>query len=189
MKIDIFNTDKKYNIIYADPPWEFSSKQLQKAHGTRFHSLNEEYNTMSTKDMATWGETIKNISRDDSAIFMWSTDAHLPEAMELMHTWGFTYKTIAFVWSKHSSNGRELYTLGAWTMKNCELCLLGTRGKMLQYKQANNVLSLCKAERLRHSQKPQEIRDRIVDLFGDLPRIELFARQYADGWDCWGNEV
>ena len=189
MKVDIFNTDKKYSIIYADPPWEFSSKQLQKVNGTRFHSLNEEYITTSTKSMCAWGGVIDNIVTPDSAIFMWSTDAHLKEAITLMEAWGFKYKTVAFVWSKHSNKGNELFTLGAWTMKNCELCLLGTKGRMLQYKKANNVLQLCKAERTRHSQKPSEIRDRIVNLFGDIPRIELFARQHADGWDCWGNEV
>ena len=187
MKVDIFNTENKYKIIYADPPWDFSSKQLQKTNGTRFHSLHEEYITTKTKEMKKWD--IKSISENDCAIFMWTTDAHIKEAIELMESWGFNYKTVAFVWSKHSNKGNELFTLGAWTMKNSELCLLGTKGKMLQYKKSNNVLQLCKSERTQHSKKPQEIRNRIVKLFGDLPRIELFARQYVEGWDCWGNEV
>lgn len=75
MKVDIFNTDKKYNIIYADPPWDFSSKQLQKTNGSRFHSLHEEYNTEKTSKMQDWD--IKRITKEDSAIFMWTTDAHI----------------------------------------------------------------------------------------------------------------
>ena len=183
MFVDIFNTDKKYNIIYADPPWKFSSKQLQKENGKRFNSLDKEYRTVKTNQMQCWD--IKRICDDNCAMFMWTTDAHIKEAIELMKSWGFKYITVAFVWSKQSINGKELYTLGAWTLKNCEMCLLGTRGKMLQYKKSNKVRQLVKAERTKHSKKPDIVRDKIVELLGDLPRIELFARQHAEGWDCW----
>lgn len=186
MKVDIFNTDKKYNIIYADPPWDFGSKQLQKTKGSRFHSLNEEYNTEKTIKMQEWD--IKRICEKDSAIFMWATDAHIEEAINLMKSWGFKYVTVAFVWSKQSKNNKEVYTLGAWTLKNCELCLFGTRGRMLKYKKSNNVKQLVKAERTKHSKKPNVVYGYIEELFGDLPRIELFARQHIEGWDCWGNE-
>ncbi len=73
--------------------------------------------------------------------------------------------------------------------KNCEICLFGTKGKMLQYKKENNVKQLIRAERTKHSKKPQEVRDSIIRMFGDIPKIEIFARQCVDKWDCWGNEV
>lgn len=181
--VDIFNTNKKYNIIYADPPWHFSSKQLQKENGKRFNSLENVYPTEKTKDMALWN--INRICDKDCAIFMWTTDAHIKEAIQLMEAWGFKYVTIMFVWSKQSKKSKELYTLGAWNLKNCEICLFGTKGKMLKYKKSNNIKQLVKAERTYHSKKPDIIYKLIENLFGDLPRIELFARQYVEGWDCW----
>lgn len=187
MKVDIFNTNQKYKIIYADPPWNFSSKQLQKENGKRFNSLEKVYHTEKTKDMKQWN--IKSICDNDCAMFMWTTDAHIKEAIELMSAWGFNYVTVAFVWSKQSKNAKEVYTLGAWTLKNCELCLFGTRGQMLKYKKSNNVKQLVKAERTKHSKKPDIVYSLIEELFGDVPRIELFARQQVEGWDCWGNEV
>ena len=132
---------------------------------------------------------IKRICNNDSAIFMWTTDAHIKEAIDLMESWGFKYVTIVFIWSKQSKNNKEIYTLGAWTLKNCEICLFGTRGQMLKYKKSNSVKQLVKAERTKHSKKPDIVYSLIEELFGDLPRIELFARQQVEGWDCWGNEV
>ena len=85
--------------------------------------------------------------------------------------------------------GKTVANLGAWTMKNYEICLLGTKGSMLKHKQVNNIYQKVEAERTKHSKKPQEVRSRIELLFGDLPRIELFARQRFDGWDAWGNEL
>lgn len=187
MKVDIYNTDKKYNIIYADPPWSFSSKQLQKEKGKRFNSLENVYHTEKTENMKNWN--IKRICNNDSAIFMWTTDAHIKEAIDLMESWGFKYVTIAFIWSKRSKNNKEIYTLGAWTLKNCEICLFGTRGQMLKYKKSNCIRQLVKAERTKHSKKPDLVYSLIEELFGDLPRIELFARQQVKGWDCWGDEV
>ncbi len=129
---------KKYQVIYADPPWQFDSKQLQKYKGERFDSLeSREYNTMTPQDIANL--PIKNIVQDDSALFMWVTDAHIPEALKIIEAWGFRYVTVAFVWSKKTTTGKQVATLGAWVMKNCELCLFATRGQMLKHKQVNNV--------------------------------------------------
>lgn len=186
-KVDIFSTEKKYGIIYADPPWNFSSKELQKYCGARFRPLEAVYNTEKTSSMAAWN--VARIAAPDCALFMWTTDAHMHEAIHLMEAWGFKYVTVAFVWRKVTKNGKQVANLGAWTMKNCEICLFGTKGQMLKYKQANNVQQLFSAERRAHSQKPECTRDFITNLFGGLPKIELFARQQVDGWDCWGNEV
>lgn len=188
MKLDIFNTDKKYNIIYCDPPWVFSSKELQRYGGKRFRPLTDVYNTEETSVMKNWD--IGRIADKDCVVFMWTTDAHICEAIELMKAWGFKYVTVAFIWAKMSKHGKQLANLGAWTMKNCELVLLGTKGNMLKYKKQNNIQQLVYAERTKHSKKPNEVRERIVKLFGDsLPKIELFAREYVEGWDCWGDEV
>ena len=187
MKVDIFNTDKKYNIIYADPPWHFGSKELQKYQGKRFRPLEEVYNTEKTSSLCKWN--VKRIADKDCAIFMWATDAHIEDAICLMKAWGFKYKTIAFIWAKQTKNGKQISNLGAWTMKNCEICLFGTKGAMLKHKKSNSVKQLFYSERKSHSKKPDCTRLFIEELFGDLPRIELFARQHADGWDCWGNEV
>lgn len=187
MKVDIFNTENKYQIIYADPPWNFGSKELQKYNGERFRPLEEVYQTEKTNDMKTWN--VKSIADKDCAIFMWTTDAHIEEAIQLMKAWGFKYVTIAFIWSKTTNKGKQVCNLGAWTMKNCELCLFGTKGRMLKYKKSNSVKQLFYAERTKHSKKPDCVYGFIEELFGDIPRIELFARQEFDGWDCWGNEV
>jgi len=179
--------NKKYNIIYADPPWHFSSKELQKYNGKRFTSMEKHYKTQS-KD---WIKQLPvlNIVKNDCALFLWTTDAHMKEAIETMESWGFKYITIAFVWEKKTVTGKTVHNLGAWTMKNYEMCLLGTRGTMLKYKKVNNIPQKVEELRGKHSKKPGKVRKNIELLFGDLPRIELFAREKTEGWDVWGNEV
>ena len=177
----------KYNVIYADPPWSFSSKELQKYGGVRFTSLDKHYKTQKSS----WIRSlpVKSIAADDCALFLWVTDAHLKEGIEVIESWGFKYITVAFVWKKLSKSGKTIANLGAWTMKNCELCLLGTKGSMLKYKKCNNCYQLVEAERLKHSQKPEEVRNRIDKIFPDVPKIELFARTKAPNWSSWGNEI
>ena len=118
---------------------------------------------------------------------MWATSPLLPEAFEVMKAWGFKYKTVAFCWNKQTKNGKWVSNMGRWTMGNIELCLLGVKGKPKRI--AKNIKQLIIAERTKHSKKPDEVRNRIVQLMGDLPRIELFAREKTPGWDVWGNEV
>lgn len=178
---------KKYQIIYADPPWHFSSKELQKYNGKRFTPLNKHYTTQKKS----WIKSlpVENIADKDCALFLWTTDAHLKEAISVIEGWGFKYITIIFVWEKKTKTGKTVANLGAWTMKNYEICLFGTKGAMLKYKKVNNIYQKVEAERTVHSRKPDEVRKRIELLFGDLPRIELFARQKTEGWDVWGNEI
>ena len=118
---------------------------------------------------------------------MWAVSPLLPEALEVMKAWGFKYITVAFVWSKHTKNKKKVSNIGRWTMGNVEICLLGRKGKPQRI--CKNIKQLVEAERFRHSAKPSEVRDRIVQLMGDFPRIELFAREKTAGWDVWGNEV
>tara|TARA_Y100000592_G_scaffold84980_1_gene136506 strand:- start:41 stop:619 length:579 start_codon:yes stop_codon:yes gene_type:complete len=184
--IDLPN--KKYNIIYADPPWHYGSKSaVNNTTGRAIKPLSDHYSTMSLQELKNM--PIKNMTKDDAACFMWVTDSHIDEALEVLRSWGFAYKTIAFNWVKTTSKGNYCKNVAPWTMKSSEICLLGIKGRMTKYKQANNIESLVIAQRTQHSQKPNEVRKRIEDLFGDLPRIELFARQKTDGWDVWGDEI
>tara|TARA_R100001443_G_scaffold4755_1_gene13337 strand:- start:1 stop:429 length:429 start_codon:yes stop_codon:yes gene_type:complete len=132
---------------------------------------------------------IENIADKDCILFLWTTDSHLLEALEVMKSWNFNYKTIGFTWVKKYNTGAYCYNFGAYTLKSTEICLIGLKGKLKNLKKSNNVKGLVFAERTKHSKKPNEIRKRIVDLCGDISRIELFARQRVEGWDCWGNEV
>jgi site-specific DNA-methyltransferase (adenine-specific) len=180
----------KYGIIYADPPWHFNNKvdnAFDKKKGvTRTLNINNYYSTMKNEDIAAL--SVSKHLAEDAACFMWATDTHLPYAIEIMKTWGFKYVTIAFVWKKITAGGKTRSNLGPWVNKNCEICLLGTRGKMLQYKKDNKIQQLVEAERTSHSTKPEEVAHRIEKMFPDLKKIELFARRHRPGWDVWGND-
>ena len=179
--IDIFNTDKKYNIIYADPPWSYKDKALAGNRGACC-----KYPTMSIEDICNL--PVANISDKDCILFMWVTMPKLNECLDVIKSWGFEYKTSAFTWVKKNRKSDSLFMgMGRWTRANAEICLLATKGKPKRV--SASVHSVIVSNIQEHSKKPNEARTRIVDLCGDQPRIELFARQYADGWDCWGNEV
>ncbi|WP_287827091.1 MT-A70 family methyltransferase [Oscillibacter sp.] len=174
--------DKKYSIIYADPPWSYQNK------GTRA-AASKHYGIMTVEDIKKMGVgAAGGIANDDCALFMWATFPMLKEALEVIEAWGFTYKTVAFNWVKQNKSGEGLFMgLGNWTRSNSEICLLAVKGKPKRV--SAGVRSVVLSPLQRHSQKPAEVRDRIVELMGDLPRIELFARETAPGWDAWGNEV
>jgi N6-adenosine-specific RNA methylase IME4 len=125
---------------------------------------------------------------DNAVLLMWATYPQLEEAFKVIPAWGFTYKTVAFTWAKLNQDGSYFSGMGRYTRANPELCLLATRGKGLERK-ATDVQNLQTLIRGRHSEKPAFFRDEIVRLFGDVPRIELFARDKAPGWDVWGNQA
>ena len=181
---------KKYNIIYADPAWNFGNRMYSSNKNDQHREISRAYDVMNTKDIACIN--VKDVLADDAICFMWTTDAHIPDAIEVMKAWGFKYKTVAFIWQKKEKSGKQVCFMGQWTMKNCEIVLLGTKGKMSKYLKSRKVRQLQEAPRERniHSRKPQLIRDKIVEMFGeDLPKLELFARIKTEGWDVWGNEV
>jgi N6-adenosine-specific RNA methylase IME4 len=171
---------KKYKIIYADPPWSYNDKM--KGHS---FSLEHEYETQNTN----WIKNlpVQTICENDCVLFMWATSPMLPDALEVLRSWGFKYKTVGFVWSKRTKHGKDVSNLGHWTMGNVEMVLVGSRGKPSRIRK--DIKQLVIAERTTHSKKPDEVRKRIVDLFGDISRIELFAREKVEGWDSWGNEI
>lgn len=178
--IDIYNTDKKYKIIYVDPPWQY---KLSNNRG----SAESHYRTMSIEDIKKI--PISKICDKSCSLFLWVTFPFLKKCFELLETWNFEYKTVAFVWIKTTrKNNKLFYGLGYYTRSNVELCLLATNGKKLPTKN-HSIHQIVISKVREHSRKPDEVRDKIVELLGDLPRIELFAREETLGWDSWGNQT
>lgn len=171
---------QQYSVILADPPWAYNDKLT----GHSF-SLDHEYPTIGIE--AIKALPVRPITTTDAVLFLWATSPNLPLAFDVMKSWGFKYKTVAFYWSKRMASGKEVVNLGRWTMGNVELCLLGVKGHPKRV--VRNVRQLVTSVRGRHSEKPAEVRNRIEVLMGDVKRIELFARgPEAAGWDAWGNE-
>ena len=174
---------KKYQIIYADPPWELKYVKETKA-GINTYDL--PYPTMTSG--AIMSLPISDLADNNCVLFLWVTDNKIPIIYDLMRCWGFSYSSVGFVWNKvaKTTDGVNA-TLGKYTRKSCEFCYIGRRG--------SPVINSCSTDQYigipkeRHSKKPDEIKSRIVTLCGDLPRVELFARQKTEGWDVWGNEV
>ena len=134
---------------------------------------------------------VKDIASDNCILFIWSTDYHLQKCMKVIEAWGFTYKTIGFVWAKKNKKGNQCSMMGAYTKKSgCEICLIATKGKDAHKLVKNHkVNSFIEYPRQEHSKKPDIIRDSIAELVGNkLSFIELFARETYDNWDCWGND-
>lgn len=131
---------------------------------------------------------IKEIADKDCVLFMWWVGSQPEEAIRLVKAWGFTLKTMTgFNWVKLTKTNKLDFGMGFWTRAGSENCLIAVKGKP---KRINaGIRSVIMAERTLHSKKPDIIRNEIVRLMGDIPRVELFARQQSEGWDVWGNEV
>ncbi|RUM42552.1 MAG: adenine methyltransferase [Desulfocapsa sp.] len=175
--------NKKYKIIYADPPWTY---KVWSDKGTG-RSASQHYDLLTKEEIQNL--PVQDLAAASSVLFLWVTYPTLPEGLELMKKWGFTYKTCAFTWVKKNTKADSIFMgLGYYTRSNAEICLLGTRGDILK-RHSKGVPQVILEKRREHSRKPDTARDRIVELFGDVPRIELFAREKSKGWDAWGNEV
>lgn len=182
MKVDIYNTEKKYSVIYADPPWHYDA--WKKGKGI----AENHYNTMKIEEIIEMKDTIQKISDKNCVLFLWVTFPCLLEGLRTLHEWGFKYKTCGFTWIKRNKvSDTWFFGLGHWTRANAEICLIAIKGTIKRV--SNKVSQIVDTHIEEHSRKPEIVRDRIVELVGDLPRIELFARKNADGWDCWGNEI
>lgn len=174
----------KYSVIYADPPWTYSDKGCNGAAAGQ-------YSLMGNRDIANL--PVHRLAAPDCALFMWATYPLLPEALATIAGWGFQYKSIAFQWVKLNPKAlTPFYGLGRWTRGNTEPCLLATRGKPKAVSKGVHQLidELVLEDAIqRHSSKPARAREKIVELMGDVPRIELFARQNSPGWESTGNEL
>ena len=171
--------NKKYNIIYADPPWSYQGKMMNS-------SVTDHYSVMTIDDICKL--PVKDISDNNCILFMWVTLPKLNEFMKVIKSWGFEYKSTAFVWCKKNKISNSFFLgLGRWTRANPEICVLATKGKPKRLSNSVRQLQVFPIEQ--HSKKPDQFKNLILELVGDLPRIELFARQTTPGWDVWGNQV
>lgn len=175
---------KKYNIIYADPPWEY-----KESGGGHRGTAGLPYPTMNIEEIKNL--PIKNLQAENCILFLWVTFPRLEQGLEVIKSWGFQYYGLGFDWVKISKNGKPSWGMGYYTRQNTEICLIGVpKDKKRRLKPINrDVLSVVHSLREEHSKKPNCIKDLIVRAVGDLPRVELFARQKTEGWDVWGNEV
>lgn len=182
----------KFDLIYADPPWYWKSRS-QKGEG---RSAKNHYSVMTLQEIKDL--PIASISADRSVLVLWAIDPMLPQALELMDAWGFEYKTVVFYWIKTNQKSPGYFTgLGYYTRANPEQAILGTRKKDRAAgisgggisRVRKDIRRLIVSPRGRHSEKPEEARLRLEQLFGDVSRIELFARSRRPGWAAWGNQV
>lgn len=173
--------DKKYKVIYADPPWYF------KAYSNlgEGRSPNNHYSCMEINDIKNL--PVSKLADKDCVLLMWVVNPLLDQSFEIIKSWGFKYKTIGFTWAKTNKNKLGYFTgLGYWTRSNPEICLLATKGSPKRI--SKSIPQLVISERREHSRKPDEIYNHIEKLL-EGPYIELFARTNRPGWDSWGNET
>lgn len=178
---------KRYKVIYADPPWSYDNK------GSR-NTADKQYTTTGIDALKRM--MIAPLCDADAVCFMWVTFPMLQEGIDLLRAWGFEYKTVAFVWVKQNPKaGSPFMGMGNWTRTNAEMVIMGTRGSPKRLgKGVHQIIEELQgdtlaAPRAAHSVKPRLVADRIVELMGDVPRLEMFARAAAPGWDLFGNEA
>lgn len=177
---EIKGVEMKYNIIYADPPWAYNES------GSGNRVVHSKYPTMQIDDICKL--PVGDLAADNSILFMWTTFPRLNEGLKAINSWGFKYKSLGFCWVKQNKKSESLFWgMGYYTRQNPEICLIGVKGKVKPL--VANVHSVVISKIEEHSKKPDIVKDLIVKIVGDVPRIELFARQKTPGWDVWGNEV
>lgn len=172
-------TSKKFDIIYADPPWNYRGQGMFGAKHESTGDADDQYPTMTLKEL----KKIVVPSANNALLFMWTSSPHLDQAIELGKSWGFDYKTIAFVWDK------QIPVPGFYTMSQIEICLVFKKGKIPKPRGARNVRQFISEKRREHSRKPDVVRDRIHRMFPTQKKLEMFARVAKKGWSVWGNET
>ena len=174
----------KYEIVYADPPWHYAARKTGSSFGG---GITDKYPSMSIEEMC--AIPVNEWVADDSMLFLWTTMPYLEKSFQVINAWGFEYKTMAFTWVKMNKTNDSFFKgVGNWTKSNAELCLLCRRGKVLP-RAHKDVAQVIMETRREHSRKPDRVRDDIVRLVGDRPRLEMFARTTTPGWDVWGNDT
>lgn len=176
--------DKKYQIILADPPWDYKGQKQHTGKGGK--NSGGAVNHYPCLKLAVLKKLpVQQLFDNNCLLFLWSSSPHLDQAIELMKSWSFSYATVAFVWDKQRVNP------GFYTMSQCELLLVGKKkgGKIPKPRGARNIRQFISSLRSKHSEKPSEARYRIEQMFPQQNKIELFARQKVQGWDAWGDEI
>jgi len=173
---------KKFSIIYADPPWDYKGQTQHTGKGGKSSGGSKNhYATVKLWDLMKLD--VPSICEDDCLLFMWSSSPHLNQAIDLMTVWQFDWSTVGFVWEKQKTNP------GFYTVSQCELCLIGKRGKIPQPRGSRKERQFLSEMRGEHSAKPDEVRSRIGRMFPTQSKIELFARCPSTGWHAWGKEI
>lgn len=174
---------KKYELILADPPWVFNDKN---SGGSYKSGSANHYDVMGAKSLCDL--PIKHITADNCLLALWWVGSQPVEALRIVNSWGFSLKTMTgFTWWKQTKSGTDAFGMGHLTRQSTENCLFALKGKN---KRVNaSVRNFIGSERLKHSEKPAEARDRLVQLLGDVPRVELFAREKSPGWDTVGLDL
>ena len=175
------NINKKYQIIYADPPWQYKSKECLAKTSILNGKLNTHYQTMDMDDIKNL--PVWEVADENCLLFLWVVSPMLDDCIDILKSWGFKYSTIGFIWCKEKTNP------GSYTMSECEICLIGKKGNIPTPRGLRNVRQFLSEKKTKHSSKPSEIRNRIEKMFPTQNKLELFARQKTEGWDVWGNEV
>ncbi len=184
--------EKKYQIIYADPPWDYGGKMQYDKSSIKTENIDFKknifissaafkYPTLKIKELKNLN--ISSIAADDCLLFMWTTGPQLANSIELGEAWGFEYKTVAFVWDKMMHNP------GRYTLSQTEFCLVFKKGKIPSPRGARNIRQLLSIPRGEHSAKPEAVIEGITKMFPYQEKIELFARKNYFGWDNWGLEI
>jgi len=179
---------KTYDIIYADPPWDYGGKMQYDKSGIKSENIGFKknifissavfkYPTLKLRDLKELH--VDKIAADDCLLFMWTTGPQLAYSVELGKTWGFDYKTIAFVWDK------MIHNPGRYTLSQTELCLVFKKGRIPTPRGVRNIKQLIQVPRGKHSEKPIDVIDGITKMFPLQNKIELFARNNYFGWDNW----
>lgn len=172
---------KPYEIVYLDPPWDYQMLQHAGAGKGDTGGASTHYETLKIAQLKEF--PIRDLLADNSLVFMWVTNPHLANGIDLLRAWNLKYVTVGFVWNKGQVNP------GYYTMSQCELCLVAKRGKIPQPRGSRREKQYLESLRQEHSKKPDEVRDRICRMFPTQRKVELFARQRVPGWDAWGNEI
>lgn len=177
-----------YRIVLADPPWSYYGDP------NKDQAAGKHYALMPTEDICAL--PVREHVTKPAVCFLWATSPKLPDALAVLQAWGFAYRGIGYVWVKTTLDGRIIHGQGvrpSFTKSTTELVLVGStaqKGRPLPLlTEAQGQVVLAPRPGGRHSAKPPEVRRRIVELLGDLPRVELFARDAEPGWDVWGNEA
>lgn len=167
------NTEQKYSVIYADPPWQYERPVSDS------RKIENQYPVMSLDEIKAL--PVGKLATDAAIFYLWATSPKLEESMQVMNAWGFSYRSCA-VWDK------EIMGMGYWFRQQTELLLVGIRGAMPSPEPASRVSSLITSRRGKHSQKPDCVYRMIETMYPDLSRIELFSRQQRSGWAAFGNQ-
>lgn len=178
--------NKKYKIIYVDPAWPYTKFSNDKIKLGNTKRRITPYRPLSLEDIKAL--PVNKIAEKDSVLLLWTTGPHNNSAIEVIKAWGFKYTTWQYAWLKRNKNIHSFHTgYGHYTGSNAELCILAKKGKGLPVLR-HDIEQVYDGPVTEHSKKPDVFRQRTVQIFGDLPRIELFARTKIHGWDTWGND-